>query len=61
MRKLFAFTLLFSMFLGMLAPAISAAERPYEGVELIFLRHSGYDADWMASKTESFTKKLAFG
>lgn len=57
MRKLFAFTLLFSMFLGMLAPAISAAERPYEGVELIFLRHSGYDADWMASKTEEFYKE----
>ncbi len=28
--------------------------RPYEGVELTFLRHSGYDADWMAEKAAEF-------
>lgn len=29
-------------------------EKPYDGVQLNFLRHSGYDADWMAEKTKDF-------
>ncbi|MDO4345181.1 MAG: sugar ABC transporter substrate-binding protein [Eubacteriales bacterium] len=40
-----------SMMLGITA---QAEEKPYEGVELNFLRHSGYDADWMAEKAEDF-------
>lgn len=27
---------------------------PYEGTELVFIRHSGYEADWMTEKAEEF-------
>lgn len=29
----------------------------YAGTELVFLRHSGYDADWMAEKAQEFYQK----
>jgi multiple sugar transport system substrate-binding protein len=29
----------------------------YAGTELVFLRHSGYDADWMAEKAQEFYEK----
>lgn len=56
-RRFLACTLLFALLLGLTAPGISAADKPYAGVELVFLRHSGYDADWMASKTEEFYRE----
>ena len=27
---------------------------PYQGTELVFIRHSGYEADWMTEKAEEF-------
>ena len=29
-------------------------DKPYDGIELTFLRHTGYDADWMAAQCDSF-------
>ena len=39
------------------APGTSSppqSEKPYDGVQLTFLRHTGYDADWMAAQCDSF-------
>lgn len=35
-------------------PAQDSIYAPYQGTELVFLRHSGYEADWMTEKAEEF-------
>ena len=56
MRKVFALLMVVAL-VGLAGVGFGAEKRPYEGVELVFLRHSGYDADWMVSKTEEFYLK----
>lgn len=59
-RQFIALGLAVCMFLGLFAacspkPSSSGnSDNSYKGVELTFLRHSGYDADWMASKADEF-------
>ena len=35
-------------------PTQDSIYAPYQGTELVFLRHSGYEADWMTEKAEEF-------
>jgi len=55
MKKVLILVMVVSMvFFGLGGLALEATEKPYEGIELTFLRHSGYDADWMDAKARDF-------
>lgn len=53
-RKILSLALVCMLLVGLLGSAFAEADKPYAGVELNFLRHSGYDADWMTKKADEF-------
>lgn len=57
-KKLVSIILAMSLSIMVLTLSTSAAgSKPYAGVTIRFLRHSGYEADWMQSKLPEFEKE----